>query len=90
MIHGMTDYAKIIVESDRPNHWVAWLEMWPRFVVGGELPDVAIRRLFTMYSGDAVFDHEGMSSIDDATGDGHLEFLIAFEQPQKTPRASKK
>jgi hypothetical protein len=88
MIHGMKAYAKIIVESDKPDHWVAWLESSPEIAVGGELPVEAIQRLFKMFNGETVFESEEISSIDDATRDGHLEFWIPFQHLRKTPRAS--
>lgn len=67
--------VRVIVEQTRPGRWSASFAGVPAIAASGKSSRQAIERLFSLV-GDAVLNVDEISSIDDATRDGHLEFRI--------------
>lgn len=81
----MAAYVHIIVTQSH-DHWTAAYRETPQIGFGGEAPSDAIRRLLE-FTGANV-DVEGIVAIEDATRDGHLEFLIPRKGARKIPAPS--
>lgn len=82
----MRALAHIIVEQ-QDGHWSAWFSGTPQVACGGQWPADAIQRLLDGFGG-MEFDGEELTAIEDATRDGHLEFLIPHLNRWRIPVAS--
>ena len=82
----MPIFVHIIVEQ-RDGHWSAWFSGRPQLSCGGQWPAQAIQRLLDGHGGNE-FDAEEIVSLDDATNDGHLEFLVPSRHRLRIPRTS--
>lgn len=82
----MRAFSHIIVEQ-RDGHWMAWFSGQPQVACGGSWPTVAIQRLIEAFGG-VELDGEEIVSVDDATRDGHLEFLIPYRSRWRLPVVS--
>lgn len=82
----MRAFSHIIVEQ-RDGHWSAWFSGQPQIACGGPWPTVAIQRLIEAFGGTEL-DGEEIVAVEDATRDGHLEFLIPYRNRLKIPEVS--
>jgi len=80
-------FARIIVEQQNPEHWLAWFSDSPKQIAGGVWPSDALARLVLLFRLNELNTDE-VSAIDDATRDGHLEFRIPFRQRWRIPVSS--
>ncbi len=78
----MIAYVHIIV-TQADDHWSAAYRETLQVGFGGEIPSVAILRLLE-FTGANV-DVEGIVAIEEATRDGHLEFLIPCRESHRIP-----
>ena len=79
----MRAFNKIIVE-EKDGHWTAWFKDLPQVSTGGEWPAEAIKKLLE-HIGTEHFDAEGIVAVEDATRDGHLEFLMPLVGFRRIP-----
>lgn len=83
----MRAFAKIVVEQQSAEHWAAWMAGYPQISVCGEWPAVAITRLL-LTLGVHEFVTNELSTIDEATRSGHLEFRLPMRRLKRMPRVS--
>lgn len=82
----MRVFSHIIVEQ-RDGHWSAWFSGQPQIACGGQWPAHAIQRLIDGFGG-VKLDGEEIVAVEDATRDGHLEFLVPSRSRWKMPVVS--
>lgn len=82
----MRAFSHIIVEL-RDGHWSAWFSGQPQIACGGQWPTVAIQRLIEGF-GIVELDGEEIVTVEDATRDGHLGFLIPYRRRWRIPVVS--
>lgn len=82
----MRAFAKVIVE-EKHGQWSAFLMDLPQVAFGGEYPSDAIWRLLR-HIGEHCFDVDEIAAVEDATRDGHLEFLIPLVGRRRIPAPS--
>jgi hypothetical protein len=83
----MMVWATIVVE-ELHGHWSAWFQNEPATGFGGEWPSQAIDRLLDANNRE-IYDTDQMHPIEEATRDGHLEFLIPFRGRVRIPVPSR-
>jgi hypothetical protein len=83
---SMRAFSHIIAE-ERDGHWSAWFSGQPQIACGGQWPTVAIQRLIEAFGGMELSEEE-IVSVEDATRDGHLEFLIPHRSRWRMPVVS--
>ena len=82
----MRKLVKIIAEQTG-DQWSVWFADMPQASFGGKMPAEGIRRLLAHF-GAAQFDEEMISAVEDATKDGHLEFMIPLRYYRQIPSPS--
>jgi hypothetical protein len=68
--------ARVIVEQ-RDDQWTAYFGDEPQTTASASQPIQAMQRLLRTV-GNGEFHESGLQQIDEATRDGHLEYLIPF------------
>ena len=81
----MRAFVHIIVE-ELHGHWSASFSGLPHVGYGGAWPAEAVRRLVDAI-GSADLDSDSIIAVEDATRDGHLEFLIPYRTRWRHPVA---
>jgi len=75
-----------IVVDELHGHWSASFSGMPHVGYGGEWPADAVRRLVEAI-GSADLDTDNIVAVEDATRNGHLEFLVPYRTRCRFPVA---